>query len=131
MLNLPGVEEDVGLIGVHWQGQFIELVPWQGTLMWEVAPWGHWRIWGRNRDYEAVVEATAGLNEGTPLRAPTYDGLVPACKDTFFGKVSQVPAWRRLHPSLQVSSPRGQICIKVQACGTPALVTADGFRGSS
>ena len=88
MLNLPGVEEDVGLIGVHWQGQFIELVPWQGTLLWEVAPWGHWRIWGRNRDYEAVVEATAGPNEGTRLRAPTYDGLVPACKDTFFGKVS-------------------------------------------
>ena len=24
----------LGLIGVHWQGQFIELVPWQGTVLW-------------------------------------------------------------------------------------------------
>ena len=62
--------------------------PGRGPCCGELAPWGHWRIWGRNRDYEAVVEATAGPNEGTPLRAPTYDGLVPACKDTFFGKVS-------------------------------------------
>ena len=27
MLQLPGVEEDVGMVGIHWRGQFIELVP--------------------------------------------------------------------------------------------------------
>ncbi len=32
VLNLPGVEEDVGLIGIHWRGRFIELVPWNGSV---------------------------------------------------------------------------------------------------
>ena len=32
VLNLPGVEEDVGLIGIHWRGRFIELVPWNGLV---------------------------------------------------------------------------------------------------
>ena len=40
MLNLPGVKEDVGLIGVHFRGHFIELVPWNGSVEWDVAPWG-------------------------------------------------------------------------------------------
>ena len=32
ILQLPGVEEDVGMIGIHWRGQFIELVPWNGEV---------------------------------------------------------------------------------------------------
>lgn len=40
ILNLPGVKEDVGLIGVHFNGQFVELVPWNGSVSWDVAPWG-------------------------------------------------------------------------------------------
>ena len=33
---LPGVEEDVGMIGLHWGGTFIELVPWTGRVTWQV-----------------------------------------------------------------------------------------------
>ena len=33
---LPGVEEDVGMIGLHWGEQFIELVPWSGRVTWQV-----------------------------------------------------------------------------------------------
>lgn len=40
VLNLPGVREDVGLIGIHHQGLFIELVPWNGSIQWDIAPWG-------------------------------------------------------------------------------------------
>ena len=32
LLQLPGVEEDVGMVGIHWQGRFIELVPWRGEV---------------------------------------------------------------------------------------------------
>ena len=31
-MQLPGVEEDVGMIGIHWRGQFIEMVPWNGEV---------------------------------------------------------------------------------------------------
>lgn len=44
ILKLPGVEEDVGLIGIHWQGRFIELVPWTASVNWHVAPWGSWKV---------------------------------------------------------------------------------------
>lgn len=44
ILKLPGVEEDVGLIGIHWKGQFIELVPWTATVNWDVEPWGTWKV---------------------------------------------------------------------------------------
>lgn len=32
LLQLPGVEEDVGMVGIHWRGRFIELVPWKGEV---------------------------------------------------------------------------------------------------
>ena len=52
-----------------------------------------WRIWGRNRRIEAVVEATCE-SSGTPLRAPTANtGLAPFCRDSFAGQVGV--AWDR------------------------------------
>lgn len=32
LLQLPGVEEDVGMVGIHWRSQFIEMVPWNGDV---------------------------------------------------------------------------------------------------
>lgn len=38
-------EEDVGLIGVTCpNGEFIELVPWNADLEWDVDPWGRWWV---------------------------------------------------------------------------------------
>jgi hypothetical protein len=36
ILGLPGIEEDVGMIGLHHAGVFYELVPWTGEVQWEV-----------------------------------------------------------------------------------------------
>ena len=36
ILGLSGVEEDVGMIGLHWNHRFLQLVPWQGSVTWEV-----------------------------------------------------------------------------------------------
>ncbi|GLC34906.1 hypothetical protein PLESTF_000216600 [Pleodorina starrii] len=96
VLGLPGVEEDVGLIGVHLQGgEFVELVPWNSDLEWDVDPWGRWWIRAVNERYEALVEATCAQNAGTVLRAPTTSmGLAPFCRDTFFGQC-RLRVWRR------------------------------------
>ena len=70
------------------QGKFLELVPWNGEISWEVAPWGSWHISARGKTHEAVVHATAEDDSGTALRAPTpKNGLTPFCRDSFFGKV--------------------------------------------
>lgn len=94
ILKLPGVEEDVGLIGIHWKGEFIELVPWNASVNWDVQPWGTWKAWASNDTYEAHVEAVAEDN-GTVLRAPTEkQGLIPLCKDTFRGTV-HLQLWKK------------------------------------
>ncbi|KAG2489345.1 hypothetical protein HYH03_012175 [Edaphochlamys debaryana] len=96
LLGLQGVEEDVGLIGVHLPGgEFVEMVPWNSELEWDVDPWGRWWIRAVNARYEALVEATCAPTAGTVLRAPTTAmGLAPFCKDTFFGQC-RLRVWRR------------------------------------
>jgi len=89
-------EEDVGLIGVTCPGgEFIELVPWNSELEWDVDPWGRWWVKAVSDQYEAVVEAQCEKDAGTVLRAPTIaQGLAPFCKDTFNGR-ARLRVWRR------------------------------------
>jgi tocopherol cyclase len=90
--GVPGVEEEVGMVGLHWGGRFYELVPWRGSIAWEVAPWGSWRVVARGDGVEAEIEATCD-GPGTPLRAPTPDrGLAVLCRDSFGGTVT-VKLW--------------------------------------
>jgi hypothetical protein len=39
-----GTAVDVGIAGVHFKGEFIELVPWNASMSWEVEPWGSWKV---------------------------------------------------------------------------------------
>ncbi len=69
LLGVPGLEEDVGLVGVHLPGgKFIELTPWTGEVEWSAAPWGRWWVKARGQGYEAVVEATCEEGAGAVLR---------------------------------------------------------------
>lgn len=100
---LGGIEEDVGMIGIHLppsatmdgKGVFLELVPWAGEVEWNVEPWGRWYLEARCGEYEAILEATCQEKAGTMLRAPTISqGLAPFCRDTFFGKC-RLRVWKR------------------------------------
>lgn len=78
------------------------------VVQWDVEPWGSWRVWARNEEYEGLVEATCD-SPGTPLRAPTADrGLDVYCRDSFFGKVCLPTVHYRLSwlsPLQDVGSP--------------------------
>jgi tocopherol cyclase len=82
LLGVQGVEEDVGMLGIHLpNGAFLELVPWAGEVEWSADPWGRWWLRAKASGYEAVLEATCDADAGTVLRAPTSDnGLAPHCK---------------------------------------------------
>jgi hypothetical protein len=81
---LPGKKtETLGLIGIHYNGTFFEIVPWTGEVEWKVWPWGRWEFRGRCTDksgkqFEAeVVAVTNDDVPGVLLRAPTKDqGMV-------------------------------------------------------
>jgi len=69
LLGVPGLEEDVGLVGVHLPGgRFLELTPWTGDVEWSADAWGRWWMRARGQGYEAVVEATCDKEAGTVLR---------------------------------------------------------------
>ncbi len=83
--GLPPQWEDVGMVGLHLEGTFFELVPWAGDVSWDVSPWGDWRARAANGTHEVELEATCAV-PGTPLRAPTSDrGLAVLCRDSFAG----------------------------------------------
>lgn len=56
------------MIGIHFDGQFIELVPWTGEVSWDVEPWGRWLITASGGGYEARLEADCDPGAGTVLR---------------------------------------------------------------
>lgn len=48
---------------------------------------------GENGDCKVVLEATCS-SPGTPLRAPTPEGLVPVCNDSFEGEL-RLQVWEK------------------------------------
>lgn len=79
--------ESVGMIGLHYQDEFYEFVPWNATVQWEVKPWGYWHIWAENDRHRVNVRGTTA-HPPTLVRVPTEQGLVFACRDTTRGNLT-------------------------------------------
>ncbi len=79
--------ESVAMVGLHYRGKFYQFVPWNSEVEWNIQPWGRWQMQARNSEYEISLIGTTDL-PGTPLRAPTQDGLIFCCKDTMQGQLS-------------------------------------------
>ncbi|KOP27820.1 tocopherol cyclase [Hapalosiphon sp. MRB220] len=78
--------ESVAMIGIHYQGKFYEFVPWNSQVSWNIQPWGKWQMQASNSDYEVELTGITDL-PGTPLRAPTENGLLFCCRDTLQGQL--------------------------------------------
>lgn len=101
--NVLGRMEEVAMIGLHYDGQFYEFVPWTSQVHWLIYPWGQWRMWAHNANYE--IELTATTHRlGAPLRAPTLDGLVFCCRDTMQGDLSLTLRHRKGKPVVTANS---------------------------
>jgi len=79
--------ESVAMIGLHYQGKFYEFVPWNSQVHWNIQHWGKWEMQARSGQYEVELIGTTDLL-GTPLRAPTENGLVFCCRDTMQGQLN-------------------------------------------
>ncbi|NEQ63865.1 MAG: tocopherol cyclase, partial [Moorea sp. SIO4A1] len=78
--------EAAALIGIHYEGKFYEFVPWNSEVSWQIEPWGNWQMQGRNGEYEVELTGTTDY-PGTPLLAPTEQGLNLICRDTMQGNL--------------------------------------------
>ena len=79
--------ESVALVCLHYRGKFYEFVPWNAQVSWQIEPWSKWQMQAVNQDYEITLTGTTD-EPGTPLRAPTEQGLIFACRDTMKGQLT-------------------------------------------
>ncbi|RUR86104.1 tocopherol cyclase family protein [Chlorogloeopsis fritschii PCC 9212] len=79
--------ESVAMIGLHYRGNFYEFVPWNSQVSWNIQPWGSWQMQAKNSQYEVELLGATDL-PGTPLRAPTENGLIFCCRDTLQGQLN-------------------------------------------
>jgi len=105
--------EEVAMIGLHYQGQFFEFVPWNAKVSWLIHPWGYWQMTAERADYRVELTGTTDL-PGIELRAPTLEGMVFGCRDTALGEV-KLRLWRRQgsYQTLVLSATSGQCGLEV------------------
>jgi tocopherol cyclase len=89
-------QEAVGLIGLHYQGQFYAFASRDTPMHWHIAPWGSWSMQAENAHYGISLQGTTE-DPGAWVRVPTQTGLQFLCRDTTQGNLT-VKLWRKSHP---------------------------------
>jgi tocopherol cyclase len=79
--------EEVAMIGIHYQGEFYEFVPWNAQICWQIDPWGKWQMQADNYLFQVELTGSTDL-AGTMVQVPTAQGLVYNCRDTTHGLLS-------------------------------------------
>jgi tocopherol cyclase len=104
-----GWMESVAMVGIHYQGQFYEFVPWNAQVRWKIHPWGYWRMQAERDRYEVELVGKTTL-PGTLVRTPTANGLDFCCRDTTNGMVT-LTLWERGNGrSRQVLQAQSDLC---------------------
>ncbi|MBE7382649.1 MAG: tocopherol cyclase family protein [Leptolyngbya sp. SIO1E4] len=85
--------ETVGLIGLHFQGQFIALISLNADMTWQVEPWGTWHVSAQDHRYRIILQGKTD-EKPVPVRVPTFNGLKFECWDTTQGHL-QIQVWQR------------------------------------
>jgi tocopherol cyclase len=78
--------ESVGLICIHYRGEFYEFVPWNSQVTWRVQPWGSWEMHAIRDRFEVILRGECD-SPGAYVRVPTPNGLDFLCRDTTKGKL--------------------------------------------
>lgn len=54
-------------IAVHYGGVFYEFVPWNGSVTWEISPWGHWYITAENETHKVNFDAKVAIGQSIQM----------------------------------------------------------------
>ena len=79
-------QENVGLIGIHYQGEFYEFFSTKTAFTWTVDPWGYWHLTACDRRYRVEITGRTS-DEGAYVRVPTRQSLQWLCRDTTHGEL--------------------------------------------
>jgi tocopherol cyclase len=101
--------ESAALIGIHYRGKFYEFVPWNSKVSWQIQPWGRWQMQAETTEYEVELTGTTD-KPGTPLRAPTEQGLIFFCRDTMHGQLTLELRERSMGKSKIILKADSSVC---------------------
>lgn len=76
-----GQEEEVGLVGLHWNEKFLPFP----DVHWDVK-WGRWTISGQYNEFSVKLTGTSDA-KGIPVDCPTATGMKPIALETFRGSL--------------------------------------------
>jgi tocopherol cyclase len=80
-------EEEVAMVGIHYQGQFYEFMSWNARVSWRISPWGDWYVKAEKSDYVVQITGTT-QRPGTQIRVPTHHGFIYRSRETGLGPVT-------------------------------------------
>lgn len=78
-IPLLGQDEEVALVGLHWNGEFLPFPNVEWTVQW-----GSWQITGEYKDYSVTLTGTCD-SAGFPVNCPATTGMEPIAMETFKG----------------------------------------------
>jgi tocopherol cyclase len=103
-IPLMGEEEEVGLVALHWNGEFLPFP----NVKWDVR-WGEWNIFGRYNEYTVKLTGVCD-DEGFPVDCPTSSGMQSIAKETFHGQL-RVQLYKR--NTLVLDETTDEACLEV------------------
>ncbi|KAL3923429.1 MAG: hypothetical protein SGILL_001662 [Bacillariaceae sp.] len=78
----PDREEQVALIALHWNGEFLPFPEVEWTV-----EWGKWTVRGSYQDYLVELQGTCQDKIGFPVNCPTDRGMEEIAMETFRGEL--------------------------------------------
>lgn len=127
-LPFLGTTEDLGMVGVHYEGVFYEAVPWTGTMSWKCAEWGEWILTGRctegPRKFEVELSTKCSA-PGVKLRAPVQNGMQFMCRDSFYGECT-LSLYELVYDSQTKEYTRGKLIVDKARSDTAAVEIGGG-----
>ena len=85
--HVLGWQESVAMVGIHYHRKFFEFVPWKGKIIWDIQPWGSWRVVAEQGAFVTELFGTTS-EPGFQVKVPTARGLEFSCRDTTRGRLS-------------------------------------------
>jgi len=81
-LPLTNEEEEVALVALHWNKEFLPFP----NVEWTVR-WGRWQVEGHYEDYKVTLTGLCS-DEGMPIRCPTATGMKETAIETYRGRLA-------------------------------------------
>ncbi len=84
--EILGQKQDVGMIGIHYQGKSYIFLSTQDKLSFHIQPWGLWHMQAQSKNWQVEIIGET-QSSGSLVMVPTATGAEFSCRDTAKGQI--------------------------------------------